>query len=176
MAEGTDIQPLTDQEDRLSFARFDAATAWELGSRLRAAALARSVAVTIEVRLLRETVFFCAMPGTTPENADWARRKRNTVELLQQSSYRVGLTLQRDGQSLEAKIGLPLRDYASHGGSVPIHVEGVGCVGVATVSGLPQREDHELVLEALAALQAGREPHPLDTSEARRGVPSCRGQ
>ena len=31
-------------------------------------------------------------------------------------------------------------------------VDGVGCVGAVTVSGLPQRVDHELVVEALAAL------------------------
>jgi len=149
-----EIERLADQEGRLCFTRFDHVVAWDLGTRLRSAAASRSVAVTIEIRLLRETVFFCAMPGTTPENADWARRKRNTVELLQRSSYLVGLSLKRDGLSLEEKMGLPLRDYASHGGSVPIRVDGVGCVGVATVSGLPQREDHELVVETLAALCA----------------------
>ena len=152
MSAGADLQQLADQEARLRFSRFDQATAWELGARLRAAALSRGVAVTIEVRLLRETVFFCAMPGTTPENADWARRKRNTVELMQRASHLVGLALQRDNQSLDAKLGLPARDYASHGGSVPIRVDGVGCVGVVTVSGLPQREDHELVVETLAAM------------------------
>ncbi len=149
-----DLEQLADQEGLLRFPRFDEDAAWELGTRLRDAAMARGVAVAIEVRLLRETVFFCAMPGTTPENADWARRKRNTVELLQRSSYVVGLSLKRDGMSLEEKIGLPLRDYASHGGSVPIRVNGVGCVGAVTVSGLPQREDHELVVEALTALHA----------------------
>jgi uncharacterized protein (UPF0303 family) len=149
-----DLEQLADQEGLLRFPRFAEDAAWELGTRLRDAAMARGVAVAIEVRLLRETVFFCAMPGTTPENADWARRKRNTVELLQRSSYVVGLSLKRDGMSLEEKMGLPLRDYASHGGSVPIRVEGVGCVGAVTVSGLPQREDHELVVEALTALHA----------------------
>lgn len=148
-----ELSRLDQQARRLRLAAFNLQTAWELGTRLRAAAEARGVAVTIEVRLLRETVFFCAMPGTTPGNADWARRKRNTVELLQRSSYAVGLSLKREGQSLEQKLGLALRDYASHGGGVPIDVEGVGCVGVATVSGLPQRDDHELVAEVLAALR-----------------------
>lgn len=131
---------------------FDESTAWALGSRLRDMAVARGIAVTIEVRLARETVFFCAMPGTSPSNADWARRKRNTVELLQQSSYRVGLDHARNGGTLESKMGLPLRDYADHGGSFPIRVEGCGCIGAVTVSGLPQREDHALAVEALAEL------------------------
>jgi uncharacterized protein (UPF0303 family) len=147
-----DIERLAEQERRLRFARFDAASAWDLGCRLKAAAEARGVALAIEVRIARETVFFHAMPGTGPENADWIRRKRNTVELLQRSSYAVGRSLEREGSTLEAKLGLPTRDYASHGGGFPLRVEGVGCIGVVTVSGVPQREDHALVAASLAEL------------------------
>ena len=115
-----DIAHIAQQEQRLRFASFDEETAWDLGTRLRSMARARGAAVTIEVRLARETVFLCSMPGTTPANADWARRKRNTVEMLWRSSYRVGRSLELEGSSLEAKMGLPSRDYASHGGSVPV--------------------------------------------------------
>jgi uncharacterized protein (UPF0303 family) len=147
-----DIARIAEQERRLRFASFNEDTAWELGSRLRALAGERGVAVAIEVRLVRETVFFCAMPGTAPANADWARRKRNTVELLARSSYGVGRSLALEGNSLEASMGLPLRDYASHGGSMPIFTSAGTCIGAVTVSGLPQRVDHALVIEALAAL------------------------
>ena len=147
-----DLARVREQERVLRYARFDHASAWELGTRLRAAAEARQVSITIEVRLGRETIFFCAMPGTTPENSDWARRKRNTVELLQRSSYAIGLSLKQEGSTLEQKMGLPVRDYASHGGSFPIRVDGVGCVGAVTVSGLPQREDHELVAAVIAEM------------------------
>jgi uncharacterized protein (UPF0303 family) len=71
---------------------------------------------------------------------------------MQKSSYAVGRKLERDDASLEQKMGLPLRDYAAHGGSFPIRVEGVGCVGAVTVSGLPQREDHELVTSVIAEM------------------------
>lgn len=147
-----ELARLDAQERALCMRTFDLATAWELGTRLRSAALERGVAIAIEVRLQRETVFFCAMPGTTPENTDWARRKRNTVELMQRSSYAIGLALERDGSTLEKKMALPLRDYAVHGGSLPISVEGVGCVGSVTVSGLPHREDHDLVASVLGDL------------------------
>ena len=147
-----DIDKIAAQERRLVFKRFDAATAWALGSALKALAEARGVAVTIEIRVTRETVFFYAMPGTTPSNADWARRKRNTVELLQRSSYGIGCELKRDGSSLEERLGLATRDHASHGGCFPLTVEGAGCIGTVTVSGLPQREDHAMVVEALASL------------------------
>ena len=147
-----DIARIAEQARRLRFESFDQNTAWDLGTRLRALAVARGAAVTIEIRLAHETVFLCSMPGTSPANADWARRKRNTVEMLWQSSYGVGRSLELEGGSLEAKMGLPLRDYASHGGSVPIIATNGTCIGVVTVSGLPQREDHSMVVQALAAM------------------------
>lgn len=147
-----DIARIAEQERRLRFTEFNEETAWQLGSRLRSLAVGRSVAVTIEVRLARETVFLCSMHGTTPSNADWARRKRNTVELLSRASYGVGRSLELETSSLEAKMGLPTRDYASHGGSFPIFAAGGSCIGAVTVSGLPQRQDHAMVVEALAAM------------------------
>ena len=147
-----DIARIVEQERRLVFTRFDAVTAWALGSSLKALAEARGVAVTVEIRVARETVFFFAMPGTTPANADWARRKRNTADLLQRSSYGIGCELKHEHSSLEEKMGLPTRDYASHGGCFPLTLSGSGCIGTVTVSGLPQRDDHNMVVEALAPL------------------------
>jgi uncharacterized protein (UPF0303 family) len=148
----TDIARIADQEKRLRLAGFDVDTAWQLGTSLREIALRRGMALVIEIRLARETVFFAAMGGTTPANADWARRKRNVVELLHRSSYGVGRSLEHEGKALADTMGLPARDYATHGGSFPLLVAGVGCVGAVTVSGAPQREDHEVVVEALAGL------------------------
>ncbi|MFT3954579.1 MAG: heme-degrading domain-containing protein [Piscinibacter sp.] len=152
MSLDTDIERITEQERRLQFERFGAAEAWALGTALKALAESRGQAVTIEIRLVRETVFFFAMPGTTPVNADWARRKRNVVDLMQRSSYRVGRELERDGGSLESKLGLATRDHATHGGSFPIVLRGSGCIGTVTVSGLPQREDHSMLVEVLATM------------------------
>ena len=147
-----DLAKIAVQEERLQFQNFDADTAWKLGNRLKANAETRGVAVTIEIRVGKETVFFFAMQGAKPENADWARRKRNVVDLLWRSSYAVGLSLQEEETSLEAKLGLPLRDYTAHGGSFPIRVVGVGAIGTVTVSGLPQRDDHAMLVEELAGM------------------------
>lgn len=146
-----DIERLQRQERLLQLPRLDAALAWTLGCTLREAALARGAAVTIELRIGAELAFFHAMPGTAAANADWARRKRNTAELLDRSSYLVGRELQRDGRTLATLMGLPDRDYAAHGGAVPLRVAGTR-LGTVTVSGLPQREDHDLVVAALAPL------------------------
>lgn len=146
-----DVATIAKQEELLQFNAFDNTMAWLLGESIKKHCEARHLAVTIEIRICRETVFFYAMAGTSPNNADWARRKRNTTELQQRSSYAVGLAL-RDGETLESQSGLPRRDYAHHGGSVPIRVKGVGFVGAATISGLPQRDDHNIVVQAMADL------------------------
>ena len=147
-----DVERIAEQHRRLRFASFDESTAWTLGAALRQRAAARGEAVAIEVRLHGHTVFLHAMSGTAPANADWARRKRNVVEWLQESSYGVGLADAAAGRSIVELMGMSPRDMATHGGSVPIVVDGQGCVGAVTVSGLPQRADHEMVVEALAAL------------------------
>jgi uncharacterized protein (UPF0303 family) len=57
--------------------------------------------------------------------------------------------LRQKKTDLLEKHGLPFSDYAAHGGSFPICIEHAGVIGSVTVSGLPQRDDHELVVEAL---------------------------
>jgi uncharacterized protein (UPF0303 family) len=144
-----DLAIIAKQEELLQFNAFDNTTAWLLGESIKKHCEAQNLAVTIEIRICRDTVFFFAMPGTSPNNSDWARRKRNTTELQQRSSYAVGLAL-LGNETLESQSGLPLRDYAHHGGSVPIRVKGIGCVGAVTISGLPQREDHNIVVQTMA--------------------------
>lgn len=152
-----DLEKIAQQERTLQFSQFTTQTAWELGCRLKALAEKKGIAVAIDVYLNGRTVFFYAMPGTTPDHSDWVRRKRNVVLQFHRCSYAMGLTLKRDKATLADNHGLPLRDYATHGGSFPLCVERCGCVGVVTVSGVPQRQDHALVVEALAE-QLG---HPL---------------
>jgi uncharacterized protein (UPF0303 family) len=111
----------------------------------------RGLAVVIDVRRFGQPLFYTALDGTTPDNVEWVRRKGNVVARFHRSSYGVGLHWKLKNDSLEAR-GLPINDYASHGGSFPLIVEGAGMVGSVTVSGLPQRADHELVVEALCAM------------------------
>lgn len=147
-----DAARMREQERRLRFGHFDLATAWDLGTRIRRIAEARGLAVAIEIRLARQTVFFSAMPGSTALNADWARRKLNTVELTERCTYAIGQEPRPDGRAFHQLQALPERDYAAHGGGFPIVVEAVGCVGAVAVSGPPQRQDHALVVEALAEI------------------------
>lgn len=150
-----DIERVTLQERELQLPRLDAQVAWELGVRLRTTAIERGLAVVVDVRRFGQPLFYAALDGTTPDNVEWVRRKSNVVARFHRSSYGVGLSLKLKNDSLEAR-GLPTTDYASHGGSFPLVVDAAGVVGSVTVSGLPQRSDHELVVEALCGL-LGRE-------------------
>jgi len=145
-----DLATIALQEKTLCFEQFDEHTAWEIGTRLRALAEKRGAALAIDVTLGGYTVFSCSMAGASPNNANWVRRKRNTVLHFHRSSYGFGLQLAHDKTDFIGKYGLPLSDYAVHGGSFPVRVVGTGIVGAITVSGLPQREDHQAVVTALA--------------------------
>jgi uncharacterized protein (UPF0303 family) len=146
-----DLQSIGAQEQALVFPHFDAARAWALGNRLHALATARGLAIAIDVGTFGQPLFFAALAGTTPDNVDWVRRKRNVVAHFRRSSYAVGLRMQQAGTTLDAKHGLASADYTPYGGAFPLTVAGVGVVGTITVSGLPQRADHEFVVETLCA-------------------------
>jgi uncharacterized protein (UPF0303 family) len=147
-----DIERVALQERELKLARLDARVAWELGVRLRTMAEERGLSVVIDVRRFGQQLFYAALEGTAPDNAEWVRRKCNVVARFHRSSYAVGMKLKANSDTLTGQQGLPLADFATHGGSFPLTVEGAGVVGCVTVSGLPQRADHELVVEALCGL------------------------
>ena len=67
----------------------------------------------------------------------------------------MGISLQSKGQTMEEKYLISSGEYAAHGGAFPLIVRGVGVVGTITVSGLPQEEDHELVVTTLKQFLAG---------------------
>ncbi|NEY89097.1 heme-degrading domain-containing protein [Tabrizicola oligotrophica] len=116
--------------------------------------LADGLGVVIDIRTPDRTLFHAALPGAAPANDRWAARKSATAFFFQDSSLAVGVRNRAKGETLE-KHGLDPAQYADHGGAVPIRVTGVGVVAVATVSGLPQLDDHRLVVRALQALIAG---------------------
>lgn len=147
-----DLEQIAAQEKELVLPRLDAELAWQLGSLLRAMAAERAIAVVIDVRRFGQPLFYAAMDGTNPDNVEWVRRKSNVVARFHRSSYAVGLREKQKSQTIYESQGLSLSDYATHGGSFPLTVAGAGVVGCVTVSGLPMRQDHEIVIEALCAL------------------------
>lgn len=152
MALEDDLAKIDEQERALVFDRFDLDTAWRLGSLLQAMAEEQHLPVAIDVQLHSMPAFYSALPGSTADNWGWICRKRKLVLRFFQSSYALGRKLALQQTTLEEKFGLSSSEYAAHGGSFPINVAGIGCIGAVTVSGLPQREDHSLVVKALCQL------------------------
>jgi uncharacterized protein (UPF0303 family) len=145
------IAELAEQEERLVFATFDNDDAWRLGCALVEMARERRLPVTVDIRCNGHQLFHAALPGTAPTHDLWIERKARVVEHLRCSSYLAGRRLAADGEALDHTHGVDPARYATHGGSFPVRVRGVGVIGAVTVSGLPQADDHRLVVEAIEA-------------------------
>jgi uncharacterized protein (UPF0303 family) len=152
MGSSQDLEQIAVQEKELALPRLDAQTAWDLGVRLRTMAAERKLPIVIDVRRFGQPLFYAAMDGTTPDNVEWVRRKVNVVARFHRSSYVIGIKEKIKNETQLESQGLPVADYATHGGSFPLSVVGCGIVGSVTVSGLPQRSDHEMAVEALCSL------------------------
>jgi uncharacterized protein (UPF0303 family) len=143
------LEELAEQEERLQFDRFDDDVAWALGVQLVEAARARALPVAIELRRNGRRVFHAALPGSAPDNDAWLARKARVVDRYEQASFRVGEAARVAGTAFEQQSRLDPDLYAAHGGAFPVRVRGTGVVGTAAISGLPQLEDHEFIVEQL---------------------------
>lgn len=146
-----DIAAVKRQEETLILPEFNEEIAWQLGAYIRNIAAEKNYPIAITVARFNQPLFYCAMPHSSPDNKNWLRRKAATVAHYYTSSYAVGLKLKKKGEDSLSRYGLDDKDYATHGGAFPIRVEKAGIVGYIAVSGLDQRDDHELVVQALAA-------------------------
>ena len=143
------LDSLLAQEAALQFPAFNEGTAWELGRLLVETALARALPIAIDIRRGERQLFHASLPGASADNDQWIARKTRTVSRFGHSSYYIGNLLKASGKSISEKYFVPETEYAAHGGSFPIIIRGSGMVGTVTVSGLPQEEDHRLVVECL---------------------------
>ena len=143
-------QQLRQQAHDLELGSFTVNDALELGTLALTVARPRDLPVTIEVWHTGRLVFKAALPGTSADNDDWLRRKRNVVERFEQSTMAVRVSYEEKGQEFISATALTLRDFAAHGGGWPISAKSVGVVGFFGISGLPQVEDHNLITECLA--------------------------
>ncbi|WP_433833399.1 heme-degrading domain-containing protein [Actinoplanes sp. CA-015351] len=146
------IASIEEQEQRLVFPRFDAGDAWALGCLLVNLATERTLPVAVDIRHGQQQLFHAGLPGATADNDAWIERKVRVVYRFGASSFLVGRRLAAKGQTLGAELGVDPALFAAHGGAFPVRVTGAGIIGVVTVSGLPQADDHALVVEAIESL------------------------
>jgi uncharacterized protein (UPF0303 family) len=143
------LQELLAQERELQLVRFDDDDALRLGLALVERAKAGGKAIAEDIRRNGQQLFHCALEGTSADNDAWIERKNRVVDRYGHSSYYVGTQFRTRGTTFEASSRLDPGRYAAHGGAFPIIVREVGVVGTVTVSGLPQEEDHALVVAVL---------------------------
>ena len=147
-----DLAILEQQEQMLRFTSFNPETAWEVGCLLRTLLMDCRAGGTVQIEVADQLLFACATPTSNPGQADWIRRKRNVVHRFGRSSYAIGRILESNNETLKLRHCLEPADYAAHGGGFPILLQDTGRVGSVVLSGLTQRDDHNLVVTALAKI------------------------
>ena len=150
------LKVLRQQEEEVQFGSFTHDTALAVGMALLEEARGRGKSVAIDISRNGQQLFHYAMPGTVADNGEWIKRKNRVVNRFGHSSFYVGTYLRSQGQTMEEKYLLSSNEYAAHGGAFPLIIKDVGVVGTITVSGLPQQEDHELVVTTLKQFLASQ--------------------
>ena len=145
------LDEILDQERRVVLASLDENGAVAIGLSILDVAVERDLPITIEVRLGERVVFRAARNGTNATNDQYIGGKARLVERFGHASLYERLRYEAQGTTFEEATSLTFPEYASHGGGFPLIVEGAGPVGVVIVSGLPQLDDHALVVECLTA-------------------------
>lgn len=143
------VQVVEEQESKLQFSRFTHDDAWTIGSELVRLGRERNLGITVDITKGDQQVFHAALAGTTADNDDWVARKIRTVRRFGSSSFLVGRRHAASGSDFNQSTGLPFTQFVAHGGCFPIVIRDAGIVGTVTVSGLPQKDDHDLVVEVL---------------------------
>jgi uncharacterized protein (UPF0303 family) len=143
------LETLAREQTDLLLNRFDYEFAWQLGSKMRELAAERAAPVAITVAHGTDLVFASLMPGATPDNSDWAMRKRAVAHRFHRSSLQIRLEAERGKFDFNQRYRLPLSDFVASGGGVPLIESNGTLVGTAAVSGLPDVDDHCLVVGAL---------------------------
>ncbi len=145
------LTTLLQEEQELQFTRFNETTAWQLGNQMVEHAMHENLPITIDITRGQHQLFHASMPGTSADNDEWVKRKVRLVNRFGHSSFYMGQLLKHKGKTIEQSYLIPESEFAAHGGCFPIIVKGTGMVGTITVSGLPQEEDHKLVVESIRA-------------------------
>ena len=143
------LKQLLQEEGELQFTHFNESTAWQLGTQMVEHALRENLPITINITRGQHQLFHYSMPGTAADNDEWVKRKVRLVNRFGHSSFYMGQLLKHKGKTIEQSYRISESEFAAHGGCFPIIVKGTGMVGTITVSGLPQEEDHKLVIQTL---------------------------
>lgn len=148
------LAELADELRVIEVENFNYEFTWELGTRIRNLASKDELPVAIEIRHGTDVVFSTLVGKATIDNFDWTRRKCAVAHRFHRSSLQVRLEAERDGYDFNQKFRLPACDYVASGGGVPLILKHGTLIGTVGVSGLPNVEDHNLIVAALRELRS----------------------
>jgi uncharacterized protein (UPF0303 family) len=156
-----DVEEIAKQERASILPYWNATVAFQLGCALRNRLLSFDKPTVIHISTISTPphVLFHSVThsGTALDNDFWVARKRNAVIRWQASTWQLHNKFEGDEDKFKTKLGLgeTAKEYAIHGGGVPVFVKNVeGPVAVVVVSGLKQWDDHQVVIEELAGVLA----------------------
>jgi len=87
--------------------------------------------------------------GTALLDAARSKGKAVTIDIARNGQQLFHYAMQGTTRDNDVWVQRKNSEYAAHGGAFPLIIRDVGVVGTITVSGLPQEEDHELVVITL---------------------------
>jgi uncharacterized protein (UPF0303 family) len=148
------LESLAQEQQKLQLKYFDYDFAWQLGLLMRARAAEAVLPVAITVTHGTDIVFSVLMTGTTSDNSVWAARKRAVAHRFHRSSLAMRLEAEKGKYDFNQRFRLPEADFVASGGGVPLILHNGTLIGTAGVSGLPDVEDHSLVVGALKQILA----------------------
>ncbi len=143
------LNQLLQEERELQFTKFNEAIAWQIGSQLVERGRNENLPITIDITRANHQLFHASLPGTSADNDEWVKRKVRLVYRFGHSSFYMGQLLKHKGKRIEEAYLISESEYAPHGGCFPVILKDTGMIGTITISGLPQEEDHKLVVRAI---------------------------
>ena len=148
------LEELAREQQSLLLDRFDYDFAWRFGVLMRERAAVAVLPIAITVAHGEDVVFSALMPGATSDNFDWAKRKRAVAWRFQRSSLAMRLEAEQKQLDFNQRYRLPEDRFTASGGGVPLILNGGTVIGTAAVSGLPDVEDHRLIVDAIRQMLA----------------------
>ena len=137
------------EHDELQFNSFSNTKAFEIGLRLVEVARMNGYQVAIDIRKHGQQVFHYACEGTSRDNDEWIVRKNKVTDYFGKSSIYIKEMIKDAGKTQEELFFIDSMEFSSFGGAFPIIIRDTGAIGTVTVSGLPDEQDHELVVSVL---------------------------
>jgi len=130
----------------------DETVAIALGSVLLARATAGSLPIAIEVHVRGRLIFRAALPGSDRENDRFIAGKLHYVSEADHSSL-YGSKIVRNGMAATGAADTRVPESGPFGGAFPLRTTSGEVAGVAVISGLPETDDHAMILWGLRQLR-----------------------